>query len=80
MRIDECIGEYTGRARTVLQYGIVTKRLVDEAKAPGFSVDSWGPLAELVAVDEFERIGPFKETMNWPDYVAFLTSCSDLTG
>ncbi|OMB92673.1 hypothetical protein [Mycobacterium colombiense] len=74
MNIDEHIGDYTGRARAVLQYSSVTKRLVDEAKKPGFSADSWGPLAELVAVDEFERVGAFKEVMRWPDYVAFLTN------
>jgi len=47
---------------------------VDSAKQPGFSVQSWAPLAELVAVDEFERVGNFKEVMNWHDYVNFLTS------
>ena len=41
----------------MLEYGLVTKRLVDEAKKPGFSVESWAPLAELVATDEFERVG-----------------------
>jgi hypothetical protein len=49
------------------------KRLVDEAKRPGFSESSWAPLAELVAVDEFERVGNFLEVMSWRDYVAFLT-------
>jgi hypothetical protein len=71
--VDDVIGSHTGRSRTVLQYCTVTKRLVDEAKKPGFSVNSWGPLAELVAVDEFERVGAFKEVMKWPDYVEFLT-------
>jgi hypothetical protein len=71
--VGDVIGGHTGRARTVLQYSLVIKRLVDEAKKPGFSVDSWGPLAELVAVDEFERVGAFKEVMKWPDYVNFLT-------
>lgn len=72
--VEDVIGGYTGRARTVLQYSTVTKRLVDEAKRPGFSADSWGPLAELVAVDEFERVGAFKEVMTWPVYVEFLTN------
>lgn len=72
--VEDVIGSHTGRAHTVLQYSIVTKRLVDEAKDPGFSVDSWGPLAQLVAVDEFERVGAFKEVMTWPDYVQFLTN------
>jgi len=49
------------------------KRLVDEAKQPGFSVKSWAPLADLVAVDEFRRVGNFKEQMDWPQYVEFLT-------
>jgi hypothetical protein len=72
--VEEVIAHHTGRARTVLQYSLVTKRLVGEAKKPGFSVDSWGPLAELVAVGEFERVGAFKEVMKWPDYVDFLTN------
>ncbi|EFG75431.1 hypothetical protein HMPREF0591_4531 [Mycobacterium parascrofulaceum ATCC BAA-614] len=72
-KVEDVIGSHTGRARTVLQYCDTTKRLVDAAKKPGFSVDSWGPLAELVAVGEFERVGAFKEVMRWPDYVEFLT-------
>jgi hypothetical protein len=70
----DVIGDYSGRPRTVLEYCITTKRLVDEAKRPGFTVDSWSPLAELVAVDKFERVGAFKEVMKWPDYVEFLTN------
>lgn len=74
LKVEDVIGAHTGRPRAVLQYCKVTKRLVDEAKKPGFSADSWGPLAELVAVGEFERVGAFKEVMNWPDYVEFLTN------
>ena len=72
--VADVIDDYAGRSRTVLEYCMVTKRLVDEAKTPGFSVDSWAPLAELVATDEFERVGAFKEVMKWNDYVDFLTS------
>ena len=71
--VTDIIDDYTGRSRTVLDYCVTTKRLVDEAKKPGFSVESWAPLADLVAIAEFERIGAFKETMKWPDYVDFLT-------
>jgi hypothetical protein len=71
--VRDVIDSYTGRARTVLEYSIVVKRLVDEAKKPGFTVDSWAPLGELVAVEKFERVGPFKDVMQWPNYVAFLT-------
>lgn len=72
--IESVIDGYTGRARTVLEYGVTTKRLVDGAKKPGFTVDSWAPLAELVAVEEFARVGAFKEVMRWADYVEFLTN------
>jgi hypothetical protein len=71
--VSEVAGSHTGLARKVLEYGLLMKRLVDEAKRPGFSESSWAPLAELVAVDEFERVGNFLEVMRWPAYVAFLT-------
>ncbi len=72
--VADVIDDYAGRCRTVLDYSMIVKRFVDEAKTPGFSVDSWAPLAELVAVDEFERVGAFKEVVKWPDYVDFLTN------
>lgn len=71
--ISDVIGNYTGLSRKVLDYSLLMKNLVDRAKQPGFSVESWAPLAELVATDEFERVGNFKEVMNWQDYVTFLT-------
>ncbi len=72
--ITEVLEEHTGLARKVLEYSLVTKRLVDAAKQPGFSTESWAPLAELVAVAEFSRVGPFKEEMDWKEYVDFLTA------
>ncbi|MGO8850733.1 hypothetical protein [Mycobacterium sp.] len=72
--IPEVIDDHAGRARRALEYALTTKRLVDDAKQPGFSAASWAPLAELVATDEFERVGAFKEVMDWPAYVDFLTN------
>lgn len=72
--IDDVIGEKTGRARAVLEYSQTMHRLVKEAKQPGFSAESWAPLAELIAVEDFVRVGPFKEVMNWAEYVEFLTN------
>ena len=72
--VNDIVDDFSGRSRTVLEYCMTTKRLVDAAKRPGFSVDSWAPLAALVAIDEFERVGPFKEVMKWPEYVDFLTN------
>lgn len=77
--LDEVVGEHSGLARKVLEYSQVMKRLVVEAKQPGFSDESWAPLADMVAVDEFERVGNFKEVMNWPEYVGFLTSFATST-
>ncbi|KZS64271.1 hypothetical protein [Mycobacterium ostraviense] len=71
--VEDVTGGHTGRARTVLDYSLVVQRLVDEAKKPGFTAENWAPLAELVDVDGFQRLGAFKEVMNWPDYVDFLT-------
>lgn len=71
--VSEVVGDYDGLSRTVLEYSLLMKRLVDSAKEPGFSAASWAPLAELVAIDDLVRIGPFKEVMNWDEYVSFLT-------
>ncbi|MGE2837057.1 hypothetical protein [Mycobacterium sp. SMC-4] len=72
--IDEAINGTTGRSRAVLQYSQTMSRLVKSAKEPGFSEQSWEPLAELIALDDFVRIGPFKEVMNWAEYTEFLTT------
>ena len=71
--VSDVIDEYTGLSRKVLEWGLTTKRLVDRAKQPGFTAESWAPIEEMVAVDEFERVGNFKEVMNWNEYVEFLT-------
>ena len=78
--LSEVVGGYAGFSRKVLELALLMKRLVDEAKRPGFSQASWAPLAELVAVDEFERVGNFLEVMRWPDYVAFLIEVGDIVG
>lgn len=70
---DDVLAAGTDRSRCVLEYSQITKRLVDSAQQPGFSVQSWAPLAELVT-DDFVRIGPFKEVMNWAEYAEFLTN------
>lgn len=71
--IEDVVGEYTGPARAALDYTLITKRLADSA-TPDAGVDHWAPLAEIVATDEFERVGNFKEVMNWTEYVGFLAN------
>jgi hypothetical protein len=63
-------GELTAK---VLEYDRIISHTVPMAKRPGFSKADWAPLAELVAVEEFERVGILRETMTWPEYVDFLT-------
>ena len=71
--LNEVVGDYDGLSRKVLDFTLLMKRLVDSAKEPGFSAESWAPLAEVVAIDELVRVGPFKEVMDWEEYVGFLT-------
>lgn len=71
--IEDVIDQYSGLSRKVLEYSRLMKRMVDEAKQPGFSEASWAPLAAHADTARFERVGNFKEVMNWQEYVAFLT-------
>jgi limonene-1,2-epoxide hydrolase len=57
----------------VLEYESIFKRVAATAKRPGFSQADWAPLAELIAVDEFERVGIWRDTMSWNEYADMLT-------
>jgi hypothetical protein len=72
-QVSDVVQDYAGLSRVVIEYGLTMKRLVDAAKQPGFSVESWAPLAAFVATDEFKRVGNFLEVMTWHDYITFLT-------
>ena len=71
--VSAVVGDHSGRSRTVLEFTMEMKRIIDDAKRPGFDAGSWDALARLVDVDDFVRVGPFKDRMTWPEYVAFLT-------
>lgn len=72
--VDEVVSDYTGLSRKVLDYCQVVKKMVDTtAKQADFSVDSWSSLAKFVDMENFQRIGNFKEVMNWQEYIDFLT-------
>lgn len=72
--IEDVIDGYSGNSRKVLEYGLLMKRMVDEAKQPDFSAASWDVLRDLVAADDFVRVGNFKETQDFAGYVEFLTA------
>lgn len=61
--------------RRVLEYDHAMKRAVAEA---GGARD-WAPLVELVAVDDFERVGTFLEVQNWNQYTEMLTQWASAT-
>jgi len=69
----------TPAGRTVLTYVETMKRLVAAAKEPGFTAAGWAPLAEFVAIAEFERVGTFLEVMNWQQYTEMLTQWASAT-
>ncbi len=55
--------------RKVFEYDKTMKRLVAGVEGPA----DWAPLAEIVAVDQFERVGTFLEVQNWNQYTEMLT-------
>ena len=55
--------------RKVLDYEQAIKSVVHADKTPA----DWAPLAELVATDEFERVGTFLEVQDWQQYTEMLT-------
>lgn len=61
--------------RKVLAYQETMKQLVPSMKAAA----DWAPLAEFVAVDEFERVGTFLEVQNWQQYLEMLTQWGSAT-
>jgi hypothetical protein len=61
--------------RTVLDYTQTIERLVPAVNGPS----DWMPLAEFVAVDEFERVGTFMEVQDWQQYLDMLTQWASAT-
>ena len=61
--------------RQVLAYEQAMRRLVPTVTAAA----DWGPLAEFVATDDFERVGTFLEVQNWAQYTEMLTGWASAT-
>ena len=61
--------------RAVLEYTKTMERLVPTVKGPA----GWSPLAGFVAVDEFERVGTFREVQGWQQYTEMLTQWATAT-
>jgi len=54
---------------TVLAFTRTMEGLVADGDPP----DDWAPLAEFVALGDFERVGTFREVQDWQQYMAMLT-------
>ncbi len=63
-------GAYGPLTETVLGYCQTLEGIVSGGS---ISAADWDPLQAYVAVDEFERVGAYLETMNWQEYIDFLT-------
>jgi len=48
-------------------------RTMEGRAADGEAAVDWAPLADFVAVDEFERVGTFREVQDWTQYTEMLT-------
>ncbi len=53
----------------VLEYDRTMKQLVPTIRSPS----DWGPLAALIDVENFERVGTFLEQQDWAQYTQMLT-------
>jgi hypothetical protein len=61
--------------RTILDYTGTIRRLEPTIKGPA----DWAPLAEFVAIDDFERVGTFLEVQTWQQYTGMLTQWASAT-
>ena len=57
----------------VIDFVNTMKTLVEKGRQPGFTREDWAPMAEFIARDEFVRVGPFHDKLDWDEYEAFLT-------
>jgi hypothetical protein len=62
----------------VLEFTDMIVRTVSAAKDD--REEAWASLARLVATDVFERVGIWRESMTWQDYVEFLNAFASAKG
>jgi hypothetical protein len=68
--------EHGPLTRIVIRFG----ELIEErATASGSASIDWAPLAELVDIGAFERVGAYLEVMTWDEYIRFLTQWAGAT-
>ncbi len=66
-------------SKLAIQYSLMMRDLVQQAKSPDFTAANWAALAQFVATDEFIRIGNFRERVRWGQYDDLLTAWAKAT-
>jgi hypothetical protein len=59
----------------VLEYDRAMQRLVVDVRDQA----DWAPLAEFIAIQDFERVGTFLEVQDWSEYTEMLTQWASAT-
>ena len=65
-------------APKVIAYGEAFQAAVAKARAGGGKPD-WSDFRALIDTDNFERVGVYKEVMDWPTYQGFLDQFATTT-
>lgn len=58
---------------TVIDFVNEMRRVIDRGRSPDFTREDWATMAEYIAKDEFVRVGPFHDELNWENYETMLT-------
>ncbi|MCJ2180259.1 hypothetical protein [Novosphingobium album (ex Hu et al. 2023)] len=69
--IEDVIADYTGLSRKVLEIALLMKNNMIASREPDYSPEIWERIEDYVSPDEFERIGIFKESMDYKKYIDF---------
>jgi hypothetical protein len=59
-------------SRTALKWSYVMRDRVARTKEPGFTRADWAPIEDLIATDEFLRVGNWREKVNWEQYIPLV--------
>lgn len=59
-------------SQRVQQLVDVMRNNLVKAMKEGVQEADWAPLRDLIAVEEFERVGPFRDALDWQGYVQLL--------
>jgi hypothetical protein len=70
------VAELGPLSQIVLRYG---EMIESRAMAAGAASIDWSPLAEVVAVETFRRVGAYQEVMTWSEYIGFLSEWAGST-